>query len=150
MWWQFTTFSLFPSAAPRLPPRYAPPLPLAARASAYALHLRTAAACLSRCIRHWRRSKAKPVRGRSSAAGGSLRFTSVSLPLQNVTARRSHHNYSLFTCKKSRAHFEHGIFICGKELIQRKKRSLRSCFQSRCSGLRQQPRCWASSSQHNP
>ena len=27
-------------------------------------HLRTAAACLSRCIRHWRRSKAKPLRGR--------------------------------------------------------------------------------------
>ena len=26
-------------------------------------HLRTAAACLSRCIRHWRRSKAKPLRG---------------------------------------------------------------------------------------
>ena len=32
------------------------------------LHLRTAAACLSRCIRHWRRSKAKPLRGRR---GGS-------------------------------------------------------------------------------
>ena len=27
-------------------------------------HLRTAAACLSRCIRHRRRSKAKPLRGR--------------------------------------------------------------------------------------
>ena len=26
-------------------------------------HLRTAAACLSRCFRHWRRSKAKPLRG---------------------------------------------------------------------------------------
>ena len=41
--------------------------PLAARRSrfGYSLsHLRTAAACLSRCIRHWRRSKAKPLRGR--------------------------------------------------------------------------------------
>ena len=92
MWWQFTTFSLFPSAAPRLPPRYAPPLPLAARASAYALHLRTAAACLSRCIRHRRRSKAKPVRGRSSAAGGSLSITSVRPIYQNVPPRTAHLN----------------------------------------------------------
>ena len=53
------------------------PSPLAARAAAYALHLRTAAACLSRCIRHWRRSKAKPVRGRSSAAGGSRSITAL-------------------------------------------------------------------------
>ena len=28
------------------------------------LRSRTAAACLSRCFRHWRRSKAKPLRGR--------------------------------------------------------------------------------------
>ena len=40
------------------------PSPFSARASAYASHLRTAAACLSRCIRHRRRSKAKPLRGR--------------------------------------------------------------------------------------
>ena len=33
-------------------------------------HLRTAAACLSRCIRHRRRSKAKPLRG---SRGGSRR-----------------------------------------------------------------------------
>ena len=39
------------------------PSPLSARAAAFALHLRTAAACLSRCFRHWRRSKAKPLRG---------------------------------------------------------------------------------------
>ena len=41
--------------------------PLAARRSCFGYslsHLRTAAACLSRCIRHRRRSKAKPLRGR--------------------------------------------------------------------------------------
>ena len=40
--------------------------PLAARRSCFGcslLHLRTAAACLSRCFRHWRRLKAKPLRG---------------------------------------------------------------------------------------
>ena len=39
-------------------------------------HLRTAAACLSRCIRHRRRSKAKPLRGSrgGSAAGHGFSF----------------------------------------------------------------------------
>ena len=40
--------------------------PLAVNRSCFGcslLHLRTAAACLSRCFRHWRRSKAKPLRG---------------------------------------------------------------------------------------
>ena len=50
------------------------PSPLAARASAYALHLRTAAACLSRCIRHRRRSKAKPLRGRRGRSRAAHRF----------------------------------------------------------------------------
>ena len=42
-------------------------------------HLRTAAACLSRCIRHRRRSKAKPLRGRRGGAlrRGSLRIATV-------------------------------------------------------------------------
>ena len=41
--------------------------PLAVSRSCFGIRLallRTAAACLSRCIRHWRRSKAKPLRGR--------------------------------------------------------------------------------------
>ena len=37
-------------------------------------HLRTAAACLSRCIRHRRRSKAKPLRGRRGRSRAVLRF----------------------------------------------------------------------------
>ena len=44
--------------------------PLAARRSCFGYslsHLRTAAACLSRCIRHRRRSKAKPLRGGEGA-----------------------------------------------------------------------------------
>ena len=54
------------------------PSPLAARASAYALHLRTAAACLSRCIRHRRRSKAKPLRGRRGRSRAAHRIDTVS------------------------------------------------------------------------
>ena len=37
-------------------------------------HLRTAAASLSRCIRHRRRSKAKPLRGRRERSRAVLRF----------------------------------------------------------------------------
>ena len=40
-------------------------------------HLRTAAACLSRCIRHRRRSKAKPLRGRRGRCRAVHRFTAV-------------------------------------------------------------------------
>ena len=41
------------------------PLAVSRSCFGYSLsHLRTAAACLSRCIRHRRRSKAKPLRGR--------------------------------------------------------------------------------------
>ena len=40
-------------------------------------HLRTAAACLSRCIRHRRRSKAKPLRGRRGRSRAVHRFTAV-------------------------------------------------------------------------
>ena len=36
-------------------------------------HLRTAAACLSRCIRHRRRSKAKPLRGRQGRSRAARR-----------------------------------------------------------------------------
>ena len=58
--------SLLPSR--RFNPLYAaPPCPLAVSRSCFGYslsHLRTAAACLSRCIRHRRRSKAKPLRGR--------------------------------------------------------------------------------------
>ena len=40
------------------------PLAVSRSCFGYSLsHLRTAAACLSRCIRHWRCSKAKPLRG---------------------------------------------------------------------------------------
>ena len=46
-------------------PRQPCPLAVLRSCFGYSLsHLRTAAACLSRCIRHWRRSKAKPLRGR--------------------------------------------------------------------------------------
>ena len=45
-------------------PRQLCPLAVLRSCFGYSLsHLRTAAACLSRCIRHWRRSKAKPLRG---------------------------------------------------------------------------------------
>ena len=37
-------------------------------------HLRTAAACLSRCIRHRRRSKAKPLRGRQGRSRAVLKI----------------------------------------------------------------------------
>ena len=40
-------------------------------------HLRTAAACLSRCIRHRRRSKTKPLRGRRGRCRAVHRFTAV-------------------------------------------------------------------------
>ena len=40
-------------------------------------HLRTAAACLSRCIRHRRCSKAKPLRGRRGRCRAVHRFTAV-------------------------------------------------------------------------
>ena len=43
-------------------------------------HLRTAAACLSRCIRHRRRSKAKPLRG--SRGGYRRKATDLSFTLQ--------------------------------------------------------------------
>ena len=37
-------------------------------------HLRTAAACLSRCIRHRRRSKAKPLRGSRGGSAAPVRL----------------------------------------------------------------------------
>ena len=40
-------------------------------------HLRTAAACLSRCIRHRRRSKAKPLRGRRGRSRAAHRINAV-------------------------------------------------------------------------
>ena len=50
---------------------------LAARRSRFGFAIsrsRTAAACLSRCIRHWRRSKAKPLRGSRGRSRAVHRF----------------------------------------------------------------------------
>ena len=72
--------SLLPSAClnplcryPPLPPRR-PPLTLRL---ALFLRSRTAAACLSRCIRHRRRSKAKPLRGRQGRFRAVHRFNAA-------------------------------------------------------------------------
>ena len=54
------------------------PLAVSRSCFGYSLsHLRTAAACLSRCIRHRRRSKAKPLRGRRGHSRAVHRFTPV-------------------------------------------------------------------------
>ena len=71
--------SLLPSR--RFNPLYAaPPCPLAVLRSCFGYslsHLRTAAACLSRCIRHRRRSKAKPLRGRQGRFRAVYRFNAA-------------------------------------------------------------------------
>ena len=77
----------------RFNPLYAvPPCPLAVLRSCFGYslsHLRTAAACLSRCIRHRRRSKAKPLSGRR---GGYRRKATDSppcaAPLSTLTTAR--------------------------------------------------------------
>ena len=54
--------------------------PLAVNRSCFGcslLHLRTAAACLSRCFRHWRRSKAKPLRGSRGRSRAVHRIAAV-------------------------------------------------------------------------
>ena len=61
------------------------PSPLAARASAYALHLRTAVACLSRCFRHRRRSKAKPLRGSRGGSAAEHRIAQGSREVRSVS-----------------------------------------------------------------
>ena len=61
------------------------------------LHLRTAAACLSRCIRHRRRSKAKPLRGSRGGSAASHRIAKARAAVKpasgglpsSVTVRRS-------------------------------------------------------------
>ena len=75
----FRTYSL--SLSLRLPAQilYAGihlcPLAVSRSCFGYSLsHLRTAAACLSRCIRHRRRSKAKPLRGRRGRSRAVHRF----------------------------------------------------------------------------
>ena len=75
----FRTYSLYLSL--RLPAQilYAGihlcPLAVSRSCFGYSLsHLRTAAACLSRCIRHRRRSKAKPLRGRRGRSPAAHRF----------------------------------------------------------------------------
>ena len=65
----FRTYSAYLSLSPPAQILYAGihlcPLAVSRSCFGYSLsHLRTAAACLSRCIRHRRRSKAKPLRGR--------------------------------------------------------------------------------------
>ena len=60
-------------------------------------HLRTAAACLSRCIRHRRRSKAKPLRGRRGRSRAVHKIAKVRTAVKpavnglssSVTVRRS-------------------------------------------------------------
>ena len=55
------------------------PLAVSRSCFGYSLsHLRTAAACLSRCIRHRRRSKAKPLRGRQGRSRAAHRIDTVS------------------------------------------------------------------------
>ena len=111
-------------------------------------HLRTAAACLSRCFRHWRRSKAKPLRG----SRGGCRRAPQNLPQREPSgcrrfrrgaqipapcARRAHpcsrrahpcsrRTYPCSRRKKSRAQNEHGTF--GKNPIMRG--ALRRAFQA--------------------
>ena len=54
------------------------PLAVSRSCFGYSLsHLRTAAACLSRCIRHRRRSKAKPLRGSRGGFAASRRIAKV-------------------------------------------------------------------------
>ena len=78
----FRTYSLYLSL--RLPAQilYAGihlcPLAVLRSCFGYSLsHLRTAAACLSRCIRHRRRSKAKPLRGRQGRFRAVHRFNAA-------------------------------------------------------------------------
>ena len=78
----FRTYSLYLSL--RLPAQilYAGihlcPLAVNRSCFGYSLsHLRTAAACLSRCIRHRRRSKAKPLRGRRGRSRAVHRIAKV-------------------------------------------------------------------------
>ena len=79
----FRTYSLYLSF--RLPAQilYAGihlcPLAVLRSCFGYSLsHLRTAAACLSHCIRHRRRSKAKPLRGRRGRSRAAHRIDTVS------------------------------------------------------------------------
>ena len=53
-------------------------------------HLRTAAACLSRCIRHRRRSKAKPLRGSRGGSAASRRIARVRVQLSPPKAGCPH------------------------------------------------------------
>ena len=63
------------------------PLAVSRSCFGYSLsHLRTAAACLSRCIRHRRRSKAKPLRGRRGGSAAEHRFSFV----VKVRSKRCH------------------------------------------------------------
>ena len=57
---------------------------------------RTAAACLSRCFRHRRRSKAKPLRGSRGGAArrDSLLDTSVPFPYKNVPRPAAHISFA--------------------------------------------------------
>ena len=98
----FLAYSLFLSL--RLPAQilYAGihlcPLAVSRSCFGYSLsHLRTAAACLSRCIRHRRRSKAKPLRGRRGRSRAVHRIAKVQAAVKpahgglpsSVTARHS-------------------------------------------------------------
>ncbi len=64
-------------------PRQLCPLAVLRSCFGYSLsHLRTAAACLSRCIRHWRRSKAKPLRGSRGGFAASHRIAKVKVEVK--------------------------------------------------------------------
>ena len=78
-------------------PRQLCPLAVLRSCFGYSLsHLRTAAACLSRCIRHRRRSKAKPLRGSRGGSAASHRIAKARAAVKpavgglpsSVTARR--------------------------------------------------------------
>ena len=92
--YRFRTHSVYLSLSHGVLILYTPchlcPLAVLRSCFGYSLsHLRTAAACLSRCIRHWRRSKAKPLRGRR---GGYRRKATDSppcaAPLSTLTTAR--------------------------------------------------------------
>ena len=62
-----------------------------------------------------------PVRGRSSAAGGSLRFAAVALSFQNVPARRAHIHFSCarrarFMCRRHASCAEGALHLRSKKI----------------------------------
>ena len=79
-------------------------------------HLRTAAACLSRCIRHRRRSKAKPLRGRRGRFRAihrvaSVRTVALRFPHHRRGARRRHRQIS-FNNKVTILYLKTYRFLC--------------------------------------